>query len=344
MEHQYISRETGAIVNERLIGDRNINLLYNKVREQAPGLFRVLTSQRMSAVLGFLHFDVNLPVVGATGLALLKRMGVDWQECLAPHHSFTTPRQVFERQIRYWECRPMDPDPAAVVSPADAKVLIGTLDDVPTLFIKKKFFSIEELLGPVSPWNNYFRGGSFAIFRLTPEKYHYNHVPVSGEVLALYTVEGDYHSCNPSAQIALASIHAKNRRVVTIINTDVNGGAHVGLVAMVEVVALMIGDILQCYSADRYHQPQPVARGMFLAKGSPKSLYRPGSSTDILLFQANRVEFSADLRSNTHRGDVSSRFSAGLGRPLVETDLKVRSTIATRLHHRPYPMPFMEPV
>jgi phosphatidylserine decarboxylase len=83
---------------------------------------------------------------------------------------------------------------------------------------------------------------------------------------------------------------------------------------------------------------------MFLAKGSPKSLYRPGSSTDILLFQANRVEFSADLRSNTHRGDVSSRFSAGLGRPLVETDLKVRSTIATRLHHRPYPMPFMEPV
>jgi phosphatidylserine decarboxylase len=335
MEHQYISRETGRVVSERLMGDHTLDLFYNRLREQAPGLFRTLTSRRMSAVLGFLHFDINLPLVGFRGMALLRRMGVDWRECLAPHHCFTTPRQVFERQIRYWECRPMDPDPLVVVSPADARVLIGSLDDVPQLFIKEKFFSAQELLGLNSPWNDRFAGGSFAIFRLTPDKYHYNHVPVSGEVADIYTLEGDYHSCNPGAQVALASIHAKNRRVVTIIDTDVPDGSRIGLVAMVEVVALMIGDIVQRYSENRYDDPRPLTKGMMLAKGCPKSLYRPGSSTDILLFQQNRITFSEDLRKNSVRNDVSSRFSAGFGRPLVETDLRVRSTLATGTPHQP---------
>jgi len=115
---------------------------------------------------------------------------------------------------------------------------------------------------------------------------------------------------------------------VTIINTDVQGGSQVGLVAMVEVVALMIGDIIQCYSEHRYDDPQQLHKGMFVKKGSPKSLYRPGSSTDILLFQQGRVSFCQDLQNNLVRQDVYSRFSAGLGRPLVETDLQVRSSIA----------------
>lgn len=330
MNHQYICRTSGAVVDEQLIGDRSIALLYHNLREQAPSLFHALTSKRMSKVLGYLHFDINLPLPGRRGLALLQRMGINEQECLAPHGSFTTPRQVFERQIRYWQCRPMEDDADAVVSPADAKVLIGGLEDIPELFIKEKFFSAEELLGPTSSWIDRFRGGAFAICRLTPDKYHYNHVPVSGRVADIYTVDGDCHSCNPAAQIALASIHAKNRRVVTLIDTDVDGGTQVGLVAMVEVVALMIGEIVQCYSASGYDHPRPVMPGLFVDKGQPKSLYRPGSSTDILLFQRGRIEFCEDLRRNLVRSDVRSRYSAGLGRPLVETDVAVRSTIARR--------------
>ncbi|MBV5316732.1 MAG: phosphatidylserine decarboxylase [Desulfobulbaceae bacterium] len=329
MAHQYIARETGAIISEKLIADRTIALLYNRLREHAPSLFQALTSKRMSGWLGFLHFDLNLPLCHDQGLALLKRMGVDWRECLAPHHSFTSARQVFERQIRYWDCRPMDPDPQAIAAPADAKVLIGTLEETPELFIKEKFFSTMELLGD-SPWHTSFAGGDFAIFRLTPDKYHFNHIPVSGEVVDIYELEGGYHSCNPQALIALASLHAKNRRVVTIIDTDVIGGSGIGLVAMIEVVALMIGDIVQCYSDTKYDHPVPVVKGMRLTKGCPKSLYRPGSSTDILLFEKDSIVFSEDLRKNVVRRDVQSRFSSGLGRPLVETDVKVRSTIAIK--------------
>jgi phosphatidylserine decarboxylase len=263
-------------------------------------------------------------------MGLLTRMGIDWQECVAPHTSVTTARQVFERRIRYWDLRPMDPDPEMIAAPADAKVLIGTLEQSPELFIKEKFFSLTELLGEDSPWSIFFCGGDFAIFRLTPDKYHYNHVPVSGEVVDIYELDGSYHSCNPGAQIALASIHAKNRRVVTIIDTDVPGGSGVGLVAMIEVVALMIGDIVQCYSDSAYENPRPVVKGMRLVKGCPKSLYRPGSSTDILLFEKEAITFSGDLRRNLVRTDVRSRFSTSPGQPLVETDVRVRSTVAVK--------------
>jgi phosphatidylserine decarboxylase len=98
---------------------------------------------------------------------------------------------------------------------------------------------------------------------------------------------------------------------------------------MVEVVALMIGDIVQCYSAERYNSPLRVKRGMFLAKGQPKSLYRPGSSTDVLIFQRGRVTFAEDLISNMRNITAESRFSQGFGRPLIETDIKVRSLVAT---------------
>jgi phosphatidylserine decarboxylase len=98
---------------------------------------------------------------------------------------------------------------------------------------------------------------------------------------------------------------------------------------MIEVVALMIGAIDQCYSETRYEHPSPVVVGMFLRKGQPKSLYRPGSSTTVVVFQSGRVIFSSDLVRNMARAGVHSRFSQGFGKPLVETDVRVRSTIGT---------------
>ncbi|WP_456385071.1 phosphatidylserine decarboxylase [Desulfolithobacter sp.] len=323
--HQYIERDSGRVVTEVLIGDRTVRLLYNPVREHAPSLFKALTSARMSSLLGWLHFDSGLDRKHSKGATLLARMGVNPDECLDPPDLLDTPRKVFERQIRYWQVRPMAQDPLTVVSPADARVLIGSLASTPELFIKEKFFSVAELLG--SKWDSTFHNGNFAVFRLTPDKYHYNHLPVSGRVVDIYELDGAYHSCNPAAQVVLASVHAKNKRVVTIIDTDVENGTGVGLVAMIEVVAMMIGEIVQCYSRYKYEDPVPVRAGMFVKKGCPKSLYRPGSSTDILLFEPGRIIFCDDLEKNVCRRDVQSRFSSHFSVPLVETDIKVRATI-----------------
>ena len=323
--HQYIDRETRAVRDETLLSDWPIDFLYSAVRENVPSLFRALTSARASQILGFVSFDIPVTTVLKR---FLRHNGLDLSECLDPPESFKTARKVFERRIRYWECRPMPSDVSAVVSPADSRVLFGSLAVTSALFLKEKFFDFEELLGrDKHEWISVFTGGDFAIFRLTPEKYHYNHTPVSGYVKDFYEIPGGYHSCNPGAAVAAVTPCSKNRRVVTIIDTDVPGGTRVGPVAMIEVVALMVGDVEQAYSPVAYEDPRRIERGMFLEKGQPKSLFRPGSSTVVLVFRKGRIKFSQDLLENMRRQGVSSRFTQGFGQPLAETDLEVRSLI-----------------
>ena len=89
----------------------------------------------------------------------------------------------------------MPGDESTVVSPADARMLIGSFVDTSNLFLKEKFFDLCELLGEdKGAWLNAFSDGDYAIFRLTPEKYHYNHVPVSGVVRDFYKIDGAFHS------------------------------------------------------------------------------------------------------------------------------------------------------
>jgi phosphatidylserine decarboxylase len=332
MEHQYVERQTGRARTEKLIADRLLNQIYSTNREKPGRLFDILTSPRISKLLGFVSFDLTLRAGWRHDPDLQRNLGIDWSEALDPPEDMRTLRDVFERRIRYWECRPMESDPRAVVSPADARALLGSFRDTSCLVLKEKFFHFTELLGlDKTRWLDAFARGDYAVFRLTPDKYHYNHAPVTGRVVDIYEIPGAYHSCNPGAVVAAVTPYSKNKRVVTILDTDVDGGTRAGLVAMIEIVALMIGDIVQCYSDEGYDDPRSVRKGMLLKRGRPKSLYRPGSSTDVLLFQPHRVRFSMDLLENMRRPGASSRFSEGFGRPLVETDLRVRSTIGMAL-------------
>ncbi len=329
--HQYIDRRDGRVVDESLVGNRVLSLLYSRGREHMPRLFDALTSHRMSRLLSMVNFDLPL---APRFLGVKRQMfarGIRFDECLDAPDNLNTLRRLFERKIRYWRYRPMPSDPATVVCPADARVIVGSLRNGSLLFLKEKFFAFKELLGDSNAgWQTAFDGGDYAIFRLTPEKYHYNHAPVTGRVEAIYEIGGAYHACNPNAVVEMVTSYSKNRRVVTVIQTDVPGGTGVGRVAMVEVVALMIGDILQCYSARNYDAPVPVAPDMLLEKGQPKSLFRPGSSTTVLLFEPGRVRFADDLIRNMRRQDVASRFTAAFHKPLVETDVEVRSLLGRR--------------
>jgi len=330
--HQYIERETLDVRTESLYWDKVIHFMYSTVRENVPMLFRVLTGSRLSSIIGFLNYELFLGGKITGNKRFLAKSGIDIDECLERYETLNTPKKLFERKIRYWETRPMPCEAGAVVSPADARILTGSFRTCKALFVKNKFFDYGQLLGRDRPrWLNAFEQGDYAIFRLTPDKYHYNHVPVSGKVIDIYEIDGSYHSCNPGAVVTTVTPYSLNKRIVTIIDSDVPGGTKAGLVAMIEVVAFMIGDIIQCYSEERYDSPVPVMPGMFLKRGSPKSLYRPGSSTDILMFQKDRVRFAADLVKNLHDGRVISRFTRGFGEPLAETDVKVRSLIGNNV-------------
>ena len=331
--HQYIDRDSARVATERLIADPFINRLYARSKEDPSLLFKAVTSLRMSAILGFLNFDLPLPGRQQATRNRIRSMGIDISECLDDPMALDTPRKLFERKIRYWQCRPMPECENRIVSPADARMIAGSFDQNDSLFLKEKFFSFEELLGKDKPpWLRAFENGDFAIFRLTPDKYHYNHLPVSGRVIDIYEISGRCHSCNPGAVVSMVTPFSKNRRVVTIIDTDVPGGSGIGLVAMIEIVAMMIGDILQCYSTHGYDDPLDIAPDMFLERGCPKSLYRPGSSVDVLIFQPHRMVFADDILANMRRRDVTSRYTLHFQSPLVETDVRVRSEIGRNAH------------
>jgi phosphatidylserine decarboxylase len=329
MIHQYINRRTQQVCNEQLYGDRLVRALYSSSIEQPNLLMSAASSQWVTNVLSMLSY--NTIVAGKwTGLTrFLQDTGIDLTECVEPPENLDTAQKVFERQIKFWSHRPMPDDPAGAVCPADARAIIGSLEETSTVFIKEKFFDFEELLSADRPhWLEAFANGDFAVFRLTPEKYHYVHVPASGKVVDFYEIDGRYHSCNPRAIVSLITPYSKNRRVVTILQTDVPGGSDIGLVAIIEVVALMVGQVVQSYSDNKYDSPSSILPGMFLKRGQPKSLFLPGSSTVILLFQRKRVEFAEDLISNRFRNDVISRFSLGFNQTIVETDVTVRSALA----------------
>lgn len=327
--HQYVDFRNSDAVPETFCGDPIVSFLYSRVRENAGWLFKALTSARLTGLLGALRFDVRPASPSRMRRRLAQQLGIAFEECADPLETLDTARKVFERKIRYGACRPMEPAVDAIVSPADARLLVGSFERTSRLFLKDKFFEFEEMLGKDKPiWRRVLRDGDFAVLRLTPDKYHYNHVPVAGVVKDVYEIDGVFQSCHPAVIVAQATPYSKNRRTVTIIDTDVPHGTQAGLVAMIEVVALMIGDIVQCYSAERYDSPAPVQIGMRLERGCPKSLFRPGSSTVVLIFQAGRIQFRDDIVANQRRSDVRSLYSAAWGQSCVESDVPVRATIA----------------
>jgi phosphatidylserine decarboxylase len=327
--HQYVERATESVAEESLLGNKFIQALYSPRLENAPLLWKLASSRYMSEVLGYLNYDNALSARMSGMRRFLRRCGIDASELLDDPVKLDTLRKVFERKIRYWECRPLPRRERCVVCPADSRVMLGSLRESSGLFLKGKFFDFPELLGGKgSRWAGRFADGEFAVFRLTPERYHYTHVPAAGSVADFYAVAGRYHSCNPNAAVQLLTPYSKNRRVVTVLDTDCDGGEQIGYVAMIEVVALMVGQIEQRYSEERYDDPQPMQRGMLLQKGAPKALFRPGSSTVVLLFQPGRVSFARDLVRNQQRPGVRSHYAAKFGLPVIETDVKVRTLLA----------------
>jgi phosphatidylserine decarboxylase len=340
--HQYVESFRNATANEELLADHVIRFLYSRRREEPGFLLNALGSGMVTDALAHWQFDRRLRDPKRTIESVAHRMMIRETETVAGFAQMQTLRDLFERPIRYWDLRPLPEQSQTIVSPADGKLLPFAAFARESLPIKSKFIRIDELLGGRNPWSRdrshaaqdrRFSAAAIAplsgvIVRLTPDVYHYTHAPVAGRVLRHELIDGKFHSCNPAALTHFPGSYAFNRRAITVYDSDVPGGSGVGVVVQIDVAAMMIGQIESRFSVHRYEAPQALAAGDFVPRGSPVSLFRPGSSTSVVLWDGRRAEIGRQLVANSRRHDLQSRFSDWLGQPWVETQVAVRQSIS----------------
>ena len=228
---------------------------------------------------------------------------------------FKTFNDFFARGMNVDACRPLaDPDDeSVVVSPADCRMMVwDTILDATKVWIKGGRFTLANLLGPNSKVDlQKYEGGSFCIARLAPQDYHRWHYPIGGKVVNIEHIDGALYTVNPIAINKTVDVYTENKRAIVEIDGGKNGGC-----IMFAIAATMVGsyNLFKEEAADpTKDNPVPLKVGDVVKRGEVAGEWRFGASTVLLLFEPERVTWSADIARN-----VSADF---------ETLLKVRSRI-----------------
>ena len=135
------------------------------------------------------------------------------------------------------DARPIDPDPAALVSPVDGRIsALAPIRDGQMIQAKGRMYTVSELLGGTKA-AALFNKGSFCTIYLAPHNYHRIHMPASGKLREWGYVPGRLFSVSERAVRTIPRLFARNERVFSIFETDF------GPLAVVMVGALFVGSI-----------------------------------------------------------------------------------------------------
>lgn len=147
---------------------------------------------------------------------------------------FTSLHDCFVRELREG-ARPLDPDPAAAVSPCDGIVgACGRIEGGELLQVKGSAYPLAELLGDEGLAELY-RGGSYVTLRLTAGMYHRFHAPQGCHVEAVTHLWGDVWNVNSHALARVPKLYCRNERAVVQTRLD-PGGERLTLVAVAAVL------------------------------------------------------------------------------------------------------------
>jgi phosphatidylserine decarboxylase len=174
--------------------------------------------------------------------AVTRKFGVDLSEAEnADPATYASFNAFFTRALRPGVRMP-DPDPRAVLMPADGRVSqCGRIEDGRIFQAKGMSFTAEELLADedaASPFQN----GLFATVYLSPKDYHRVHMPWTGTLRETVHVPGRLFSVGPAAVRMVPRLFARNERLVCHFDTSV------GPMAVVMVGALLVSGVETIWS------------------------------------------------------------------------------------------------
>jgi phosphatidylserine decarboxylase len=151
---------------------------------------------------------------------------------------FTSLHDCFVRELQDG-ARPIDTDPAVLVSPCDGIVgASGSIVGNELIQIKGYPYRLQDLLGDSDLASRHI-DGCYATLRLTSGMYHRFHAPCDCAVDQVTYISGDTWNVNPIALKRIEKLFCKNERALIRARLDVAG--HV--VTLVPVAAILVAGI-----------------------------------------------------------------------------------------------------
>jgi phosphatidylserine decarboxylase len=240
---------------------------------------------------------MDQPASTAKIAPFLRNYQLDTTEFADPPDSFRSFNEFFFRKLKP-AARPVDPDPAAAVLPADGRHLaFADSSRISGVFVKGQSFDLTGLTGE-SALADRFRGGALVLSRLCPVDYHRFHFPAAGTPGPAREIAGSLFSVSPIALRNQLAYLWQNKRVLTLLDSP-----RLGAIAIIEIGATCVGSIRQTFTPG-----QPVA------KGAEKGYFAFGGSSVVTLFEPGRIRLADDLvRHSAHQTEVYARFGSVLG-------------------------------
>ena len=173
-----------------------------------------------------------------------RRFGVDLSEAAQSDPAgYPTFNSFFTRALKPG-ARVADPDPDALLMPADGRISqCGAVEGDRIFQAKGQSFTTGELLGDAEAARA-FEGGTFATVYLSPRDYHRVHMPWAGRLRETVHVPGRLFSVGPAAVAHVPRLFARNERLVCHFDTDF------GPMAVVMVGALLVSGVETVWSGE----------------------------------------------------------------------------------------------
>jgi phosphatidylserine decarboxylase len=232
-----------------------------------------------------------------------RRFGVDLSEAAQPDpRAYPTFNAFFTRALKPG-VRVPDPDPRALLMPADGRISqCGRIDNGRIFQAKGQSFTAAELLGDEAAAEP-FANGLFATVYLSPKDYHRVHMPWAGTLRETVHVPGRLFSVGPDAVRTVPRLFARNERLACHFDTDF------GPMAVVMVGALLVSGIETVWGGEEvpaYGDTVTVKDYRTGDEGEPITLERfeemarfNYGSTVIVLLPAGVAEFAGGLSAES---------------------------------------------
>jgi phosphatidylserine decarboxylase len=178
--------------------------------------------------------------------------------------------------------RPIDPDPAVLVSPCDGIVgACGSIAGTELMQIKGRSYRLDDLLGDADLARRH-RDGRYVTLRLTAGMYHRFHAPHDLTVEEVDHIPGDAWNVNPPALKRIDRLYCRNERA--LVRTRLEQGGHV--VTLVPVAAILVAGIRLRFLDLLFNlgsgAPPVVSRCAHLRKGEEMGWFEHGSTIIVL--------------------------------------------------------------